>query len=67
MYLAKNKTWEVLFLVAYILLLFASSIVRDFVIAPYVTHHIRGIGAVLVEPLWKVLFWIVPTFFGLRS
>jgi uncharacterized protein len=61
-YIAKNKTREVSLLIAYILLLFASAIVRDFVIAPYVTQHISGIGAVLVEPLWKLLFWIVPTF-----
>lgn len=61
MYVAKIKTRETLFLIGYILLLFASAIVRDFAIAPYVAQHVHGIGAVLVEPIWKLLFWIVPT------
>ncbi len=61
MLLVKNRTQELSFLIAYIFVLVASAIVRDFVIAPYVTHHMSGIGALLVEPLWKLLFWIVPT------
>jgi membrane protease YdiL (CAAX protease family) len=62
MFLAKNKTLEVPWLIGYILLLFLSAIVRDFVIDPYVAHHIHGVGAILVEPVWKLLFWIAPTF-----
>jgi membrane protease YdiL (CAAX protease family) len=61
MLLVKNRTQELSFLIAYIVVLFASAFVRDFLIAPYVTHHISGIGALLVEPLWKLIFWIVPT------
>lgn len=61
MYFVKIKTRETFFLIGYILVLFASAIVRDFVIAPYVAQHVHGIGAVLVEPIWKLLFWIVPT------
>jgi uncharacterized protein len=61
MYFAKIKTRETIFLSGYILVLFTSAIVRDFVIAPYVAQHVRGIGAVLVEPIWKLVFWIVPT------
>src|SRR5450432_3618984 len=66
MFLAKNKTPDVPWLIGYILLLFVSAIVRDFVIAPYVTHHMSGIEAVLIEPIWKLLFWIVPTFLYIR-
>jgi uncharacterized protein len=62
MFVVKNKTLEVSWLIGYILLLFVSAIVRDFVIAPYVTHHMSGIEAVLIEPIWKLLFWIAPTF-----
>lgn len=62
MFLAKNKMLEVPWLIGYILLLFLAAIVRDFVINPYITHHIHGIGAILVEPIWKLLLWIVPTF-----
>jgi uncharacterized protein len=66
MFLAKRKTQQVSWLLAYILLLFTSAIVRDFVIAPYVSHHMSGIEAVLIEPIWKLLFWIVPTFLYIR-
>jgi uncharacterized protein len=62
MVIVKSKTQEVSWLIGYILLLFVSAIVRDFVIDPYVAHHLSGIGAILVEPLWKLLFWIAPTF-----
>ena len=61
MLLVKNRTQELSFLIIYMVILFASAFVRDFLIAPYVTHHMSGIGALLVEPLWKLLFWIVPT------
>jgi uncharacterized protein len=61
MVIVTRKTQEIFWLLAYILLLFASAIVRDFVIAPYVAQHIHGTGAVLVEPIWKLLFWIAPT------
>ena len=45
MFLAKNRGQEVPLLVGYLLLIFASAIVRDLVITPYVTHHLSGIGA----------------------
>jgi uncharacterized protein len=62
MVVAKRKTQEVSWLCAYIGVLFASAIVRDFVIAPYVAQHASGIEAALVEPIWKLFFWIIPTF-----
>ncbi len=62
MFVVKSKAQEVSWLIASILLLFASAIVRDFVIAPYVAQHLSGPGAVLIEPIWKLLFWIIPTF-----
>ncbi len=66
MVVVKRKTQEVSWLCAYVGVLFASAIVRDFIIAPYVTRHISGVGAVLVEPIWKLLFWIAPTFFYIQ-
>lgn len=66
MFVTKGRTLEVFWLLAYVLLLFLSAVVRDFVIAPYVTHHMSGIEAVLIEPIWKLLFWIVPTFLYIR-
>lgn len=66
MVIAKGKYQELWFLCAYIGLLFASAILRDFVVVPYVAQHIHGPVNVLVEPIWKLLFWIAPTIFYIQ-
>ncbi len=66
MIIVKGKLQEFWLLCGYICILFVSAIVRDFVIAPYVAQHMSGPGAVLIEPIWKLLFWIVPTFFYIK-
>ncbi len=66
MIIVKGKLQEFWLLCGYICVLFVSAIVRDFVIAPYVAQHMSGPGAVLIEPIWKLLFWIMPTFFYIK-
>lgn len=63
MFLAKTRSSEIPWFIAYILLLLASNVVHDFVVGPYVTHYITNpYLEALVSPVWSVMFWIIPTF-----
>jgi membrane protease YdiL (CAAX protease family) len=44
----------------YILLLFITAITRDFHLTPLITSTLGPIAAAFVEPLWKLIFWILP-------
>lgn len=58
--------WARAIFVGYILVLFASAFTRDFFVIPFASHHLSGIGAAFVEPLWKIVFWLTPTFVYVR-
>jgi uncharacterized protein len=62
MNITKGKSWEPVIFVSYLAVLFGAACIRDFFVTPFVTHHFLGIAASFVEPLYKLLFWIVPTF-----
>ncbi len=63
MFLAKTRSWEITWLVAYILLLLASNVVYDFVMTPYLTRHNTNLYLEsFLSTMWSVIFWIIPTF-----
>src|SRR5438874_168601 len=57
----EGTSWEPVLFVGYLAILFGAASIRDFFVIPFVTHHLVGITAAFVEPLYKLLFWIVPT------
>lgn len=59
--ITEGTSWERVIFVGYIAILFAAASIRDFFVIPFVTHHLVGIAAAFVEPLYKLLFWIAPT------
>jgi uncharacterized protein len=59
--ITEGTSWERVIFVGYIAILFAAASIRDFFVIPFVTHHLIGITAAFVEPLYKLLFWIAPT------
>jgi membrane protease YdiL (CAAX protease family) len=60
-----SRSRQTLPLLGYIMLLFVSAAVRDVWIVPYVTHHM-SIATACIEPLWKLLFWLLPSFLYVR-
>src|SRR5579885_2180817 len=60
MFIAKTRNLEISLFIAYILLLFVSNVMSDFVVRPYVTYHINNpYLAALISPLWTAIFWII--------
>lgn len=55
---AEMKPW--IYLGLYVLVLFVSATTRDFGLSPLVSHTLGSIAVAFVEPLWKLLFWIIP-------
>ncbi len=71
MYLTKTKhrTYEILWLLGYILLVHTAGALRDFFIAPYLDRYVSHgylIYNLLFDPLYKLLFWILPAFLYIR-
>lgn len=62
----KGTSWEPVIFVGYLAILFGAASIRDFFVIPFVTHSHVGIAAAFVEPLYKLLFWIVPTFLYIK-
>src|SRR5690348_1241365 len=62
----KGTSWEPVIFVGYLAILFGAASIRDFFVIPFVTHSLVGISAMFVEPLYKLLFWIVPTFLYIK-
>src|SRR5450631_2075690 len=63
MFLTKTRNLEIPLFIGYILLLHIASAVSDFVIDPYMAQHsINPYFIALFGPLWKLVFWILPTF-----
>ena len=64
MFVAKTRRAEIPWFLAYLLLVFASHLVAEYVVWPYVVT--RTITNPYLDPLvsvlWRILFWIVPTF-----
>ncbi|HLG65871.1 MAG TPA: type II CAAX endopeptidase family protein [Ktedonosporobacter sp.] len=60
MFLAKTRILEIPLFLAYIFLLFAATVMSDFVIDPYVTHHINNpYLANSLDLLWTLIFRII--------
>jgi hypothetical protein len=61
---AKTRRGEIPWFLAYLLLLFTSHLVAEYVVWPDVVS--RSITNPYLEPLvsalWRILFWIIPTF-----
>ncbi len=53
---------EIVFLVAYILLVYIADIVEYSAITPFITHHFGVIAGLFTAPICKLLFWIIPAF-----
>jgi len=64
MCVAKTRRAEIPWFLAYLLLVFAARVVADVVVWPYVVT--RTITNPYLDPLvsalWRILFWILPTF-----
>ena len=64
MFVAKTRRAEIPWFLAYLLLVFTSHLVAEYVVWPDVVS--RSITNPYLEPLvsalWRILFWIVPTF-----
>lgn len=64
MFLAKTRSAEIPWFIAYVLLLFSSNVVSNFVVWPYVvTRYITNpYVEALVSAVWTFMFWVIPTF-----
>jgi membrane protease YdiL (CAAX protease family) len=67
MKIMKNKADGAFQLYLYIILLFITAFTRDFGLAPLVARLLGPIALALVEPTWKLIFWITPLLFYLSS
>jgi membrane protease YdiL (CAAX protease family) len=65
MFLKLSRSSQAVPLVGYVVLIFVSATVRDLWLVPYVTYHM-SIATALIEPLWKLLFWLAPSFLYVR-
>ncbi len=67
MYIAKKKPLDGYFLFPYIVFVCAADGLYDFLIGPHVQHALNSNPLmVFVEPVYKLFFWILPTFFYLK-
>jgi membrane protease YdiL (CAAX protease family) len=57
------RSRQILLFVGYLVLLFASAIVRDIWLIPLASRLPAGW---LIEPLWKIMFWLLPSWLYIR-
>ena len=67
MYSAKSKTASVSLLLAYIIFVCTMSGIEDFFVSPYITSlSTQNPMLILFDPLWKLLFWLLPSFLYIK-
>lgn len=64
--ITRKSVPRALFLCAFYLVIYSTACVRDFAITPLVAHHLSPLPAAFVEPLWKLVTWILPTYLYIR-
>lgn len=58
----RKPALEIIFLVAYILLVYIADIVEYSAITPFIAHHFGAFPGIFAAPICKLLFWILPAF-----